>query len=259
MKKSKNVSIWWFLVVAFLFLFFVVNKIVNYLMQHVVLFISGLLFIQDSLMSSVGWGMDIFTALVLLDFILLALSFYTGKKLFLFPHLQTKLLYFLLKPITMVTSPFWIGEKIILSFFTLTNKLVPMFPKNTDEARMPLLLLPRCLQDSECNKKVILDVNNCEKCGKCDLAPLVALKDKYQIEVFVAGGGGEAKRKIIQSHPSVVVAVACVEELILNSSAVLKYPVVAFSNETGDVPCKNTKADVEVIEEYVAKIAHKRV
>lgn len=255
MKKNKDVSIWWFFVAANVLIFYVAQKLFKTLipLTPVIGDIPGEVhnFVLNSLLHMV----DICMFAMGINLLLLVLSYYFGKRLFLFPKLQPKLLYLIIKPIIMVTASFSLGHKIILSFFNFTNKLVLLFPKEEDSNRIPLLLLPRCLQNSECNHKVIANVDNCIKCGKCDLAPLIALKDKYKIEVFVAGGGGEAKKKLLEEHPSIVIAVACVDELILNSTAVLKYPVVAFSNEAGDAPCKNTTADVAVIEEYIAQVA----
>lgn len=255
MKKNRDVSVWWFFVFANVFLFLVFQPLFSrfidlVLQQKYIWALNNILFFD---FYAVGIAM-----ILGLNLLILLISYYTKKRFFLFPKLQPKVLYLILKPILLVTSSFVLGDKILLSFFTLNNRLVSLSPKDKDLNRIPLLLLPRCLQNSECNQKVLADVDQCVRCGKCDLAPLIALKDKYEIEVFVAGGGGEAKKKLLEAHPSVVVAVACLDELMLHLIAILKYPLVAFSNEAGDEPCKNTKTDVEVISEYLDKIAEVR-
>lgn len=258
MKKNKDVSVWWFFVAANALLFLVVYHVIGMLIMLIPSMGDMTAEVHSVIINILSYSNHLTINVLGFNLIMLMFSYYTGKRFFFAPKLQPKLLYLILKPIIMLTSSFALGHKIILSFFTLTNKLVLLFPKEKDLNRIPLLLLPRCLQSSECNHKVIANVDNCVKCGKCDLAPLISLKDKYQIEVFVAGGGGEAKKKLIEEHPSMVIAVACVDELILNSTAVLKYPVVAFSNEVTDVPCKDTKTDVAVIEEYIAQVANER-
>lgn len=258
MKKTKDVSIWWFFIFANIFLFLILNPLFSKIGQ--IIFSSKLLTesMEDVAVDLYGMSVIAFFVLTSIDLLMLLVSYYTKKRFFFFPRLQPKLLYLVLKPILLVTSSFALGDKILLSFFTLNNRLVALFPKEKDLNRIPLLLLPRCLQNSECNQKVLVDVDQCIRCGKCDLAPLIALKDKYEIEVFVAGGGGEAKKKLFEAHPSVVIAVACLDELMLHLIAILKYPLVAFSNEAGDEPCKNTKTDVEVISEYLDKVAEAR-
>lgn len=258
MKKIKDVSLWWFFILANVMITFVIPELFHIIIPQFLVFDFMVLGENEEILVFIINTVRGISFIIGLDLLLLLLSYYSRKRLFPFPRLQVKFLYLLLKPMLMLTSSFAIGKTILLSFFTFTNRLIMFFPRHSDLNRIPLLLLPRCLQNSECDKRVIADVDACIRCGKCDLAPLIALKDEYEIEVFVAGGGGEAKKKLLEAHPSVVVAVACLDELMLNSVAALKYPLVAFSNDAGDAPCKNTKTDVDVIRDYLDKVAEPR-
>ena len=46
--------------------------------------------------------------------------------------------------------------------------------------------MPHCLQNSRCKFRLTYDVDNCKRCGDCDLAGLLHLRDKYGVSLTVA-------------------------------------------------------------------------
>ena len=52
-----------------------------------------------------------------------------------------------------------------------------------------MILLPYCLQNSECKFKITIDINNCRNCGKCKIGALKELAEQYRVKLRVATGG----------------------------------------------------------------------
>ncbi|MBN1504122.1 MAG: DUF116 domain-containing protein, partial [Candidatus Eisenbacteria bacterium] len=52
-----------------------------------------------------------------------------------------------------------------------------------------LLLLPHCLQSSECTRELGEDVRNCGECGGCPMCELKKLVPRYGIQNRIVGGG----------------------------------------------------------------------
>lgn len=106
-----------------------------------------------------------------------------------------------------------------------------------------LLLLPRCLQYSDCPHNVTKDITNCKRCGKCKIKDLVQLSEELNVKAFVATGGRIALSKLKEPWVQGVVAVACGAELkagILSSEK----PVLAIENLRPCGPCTDTDVDM---------------
>ncbi|MDI6775421.1 MAG: DUF116 domain-containing protein [Verrucomicrobiota bacterium] len=116
-------------------------------------------------------------------------------------------------------------------------------------ARVPpanlLLLLSRCLQRSLCRRKVARDPAECERCGGCDVAGLLALRDELKVQCRIADGGREALALTRDQSVRAVVAVACEKELFEGIRGAFPKPVLAILNETPNGPCHDTRVDVE--------------
>jgi hypothetical protein len=112
-----------------------------------------------------------------------------------------------------------------------------------------LVLIPRCLQNSNCEQKVIEDVENCKGCGNCSIADLVKLKEKYSYRLFVATGGSLARKIIKDTKPSLILAVACERELFSGIKEVKHVPIITIPNQRPHGPCKDTKVDLKALEQ----------
>ena len=99
-------------------------------------------------------------------------------------------------------------EQVRSSFIRVNNELT----LNANHCHAPekiLMLMPHCLQNSRCRYRLTYDVNNCKRCGKCSIAGLLALCDKYQVRLVIATGGTIARKIIKESRPKMIIAVAC--------------------------------------------------
>ncbi len=109
-----------------------------------------------------------------------------------------------------------------------------------------LLLLPSCMQSSECQENIVNDINNCKRCGNCKVKNVVELAEELGVVVFVATGGRIALMKVLDSGIKGVVAVACELELKAGIMASPK-PVVAVTNLRPNGPCTNTDVNMDEV------------
>jgi len=117
-----------------------------------------------------------------------------------------------------------------------------------------LLLLPRCLQNNQCCAKIPLSIDECERCGQCDLTEIAALKDQYGIQVLIASGGRQAVEAARHPQIKLIVAVACAKELLLGILSVFPKPVITVYNRQSNGPCVNTRVNATLLEETLKKV-----
>jgi hypothetical protein len=96
-----------------------------------------------------------------------------------------------------------------------------------------LLLVPRCL-------------------AKDMVEGVLRIAGKYQIPVFVATRGQLARRVIKERRPRAVVAVACERDMVSGLHDVAgKVPVLGLTLTLPSGPCKDTRLDLGLLEEWV--------
>jgi len=114
-----------------------------------------------------------------------------------------------------------------------------------------LLLLPNCIQRSQCEQKVTNDIANCKRCGRCKVKALVELGEKHGCKVAMATGGRLALQIAKGDGVDAVVAVACEKELQEGLKAVFPKPAIGIVNVRPHGPCKDTDVDVDEVERTV--------
>lgn len=120
-------------------------------------------------------------------------------------------------------------DRITNSFLKIHNILVRTRPHKTTPDRL-LLLLPRCLS-KETNKM------------------LRELREKYGFLMVTVGGGSEARQKVRELNPKLIVAIACERDLYAGFKEInVHIPVIGFPNKRPEGPCKNTCIDAAEIE-----------
>ncbi len=155
----------------------------------------------------------------------------------------------LLFPIALAIGKFFgiEKEKILKSYISVNNYLVGNKQLSLKTSDI-MILLPHCLQDSECKFKITIDVDNCKNCGKCKISDLRELADRYQVRLRVATGGTLARKWIQENHPKAVIAVACERDLSSGIQDSGGLPVLGVLNCRPNGPCINTDVDVAEIE-----------
>jgi len=125
-------------------------------------------------------------------------------------------------------------DRLVNSFLKLHNMFINSDPRRVAPDKM-LVLMPRCLTRD----------NN---------IALRKMRDRYGFVLGAAGGGGEARRKIRETRPALIIAIACERDLLTGFTDVNPHiPVIGFPNYRPCGPCKNTEVNLEDIEATVKR------
>ncbi len=139
-------------------------------------------------------------------------------------------------------------EKVQQSFVEVNNLLVKAKCGATRITRI-LLLMPHCLQFSDCAIKITSDAYKCKACGKCKIKDLVELSQRYGVHLSVATGGTLARRRVREARPEAIIAVACERDLTSGIQDSYPLPVIGIINERPFGPCFNTSVDIDKVAE----------
>lgn len=141
---------------------------------------------------------------------------------------------------------------LIDRLFTELNKL--RLKRTKVKPAELLLLFSHCLQNSECPNKIVNDLANCQRCGKCLVKDILELGERTGIKVAVASGGAMALEKVKTIQPRAIVAIACDKELRLGIKGVFPKPVVAIPNIWTKGPCKDCLVEMAAVKKAVARL-----
>jgi len=125
-------------------------------------------------------------------------------------------------------------DRLANSFLKLHNLFLDTGPRLVGPERM-LILIPRCLSRD------------------CNIA-LRKMRDLHGFILAVAEGGSEARKKIAEIKPRLIIAIACERDLLTGFIDVNPHiPVIGFPNIRPCGPCKNTEVDLGQIEATVKR------
>ena len=111
-----------------------------------------------------------------------------------------------------------------------------------------LILLPSCLQNSQCERKVTRDVQECRRCGRCKIKDMLELAEKYGVRCAVATGGRLAVELAGDKGVKAVLAIACEKELQAGLAAIFPKPGLGVLNLRPNGPCTDTDVDLAEVE-----------
>jgi hypothetical protein len=131
---------------------------------------------------------------------------------------------------------FWLGrvlsidkDRLAHAFIRTNNALIRLAPQEIAPQRV-LILLPRCLRKEQ-------------------LDQARTLADTRGVEAAVVAGGEQARQRIREKRPRVVIGVACERDLLSGIRDVRhKLSVVGIANTRPDGPCRNTQIDLTELE-----------
>ncbi len=138
-------------------------------------------------------------------------------------------------------------DKIQRSFIEVNNQLLCLCPVKT-RAEKILVLLPHCLQNDGCTIRITHNIENCKRCGRCQIASLLEMTSSRGIPARVVTGGTLARRAVESFRPEIVVAVACERDLSSGVIDTFPLPVFGILNERPQGPCFNTRVDLQKVE-----------
>jgi len=134
-------------------------------------------------------------------------------------------------------------ERVRASFIRVNNEIVLSEGRRYAPEEI-LLLMPHCLQNSQCKHRLTYDVGNCKRCGECPIAGLLELSRSYGITLAIATGGTIARRIVVQNRPQLILAVACERDLAAGIQDTYPLPVYGILNERPYGPCLDTWVDL---------------
>lgn len=129
-------------------------------------------------------------------------------------------------------------------WFVLQNNRLVVAGKHRCAAGELLVLLPHCLQQTGCGRRLTHKLDNCQRCGGCVVGDLLHMGDLLGVGVAVAVGGTIARRMVRDARPHVVIAVACERDLVSGIQDCAPLPVYGVVNSRPCGDCINTTVNV---------------
>lgn len=199
----------------------------------------------------IKWGLGGGLLLVIASILLLEINLFTEIELPFNKKIKKITLYFFF-PLTIFLGKILRipKEQIQRSFLEVNNKLLRANTYHILPQKI-LLLLPHCLQNSQCSIRLTLQGSNCQRCGGCNIKDLWEIVEKYKITLAIATGGEVARKFIQDTKPEAIVAVACAQEMILGIQDTHPLLVLSIINETPNGPCFDTKVDSDKVEDAI--------
>ena len=181
--------------------------------------------------------------------VILVASIIRGKDFFFFKKVRLISIKLLYPLIVFIGNLLKIDtDKIRSSFIEINNSLLQSYKKKFDKNEI-IILIPHCLQNSECEFKITTNINNCKRCGKCKIKNILELCEKYGVYVSIATGGTMARKIVKEKKPRFILAVACERDLASGIQDSYPLPVYGLPNKRPFGPCFNTDVELERIEE----------
>lgn len=142
------------------------------------------------------------------------------------------------------------NDVIKSSYIEVNNKLLQShyFSLKPEDI---LILAPHCLQKWDCPYKITADTNNCRHCGRCDIDKLLTISKKYCVNLAVVPGGTLARKKVKDTKPKAIIAIACERDLTEGIIDTNPLPVMGILNIRPEGPCKNTQVDLAKVKEAI--------
>ncbi|MGE5415353.1 MAG: DUF116 domain-containing protein [Acidobacteriota bacterium] len=162
----------------------------------------------------------------------------------------------LLLPVLMALSGLFKSyrENIMIFYIKLNNAIIKALPRKYSPEDI-LILLPHCLQNSQCPYKVTNFIANCRQCFNCSIGRIKEKADDYQISALeVVTGGTSALNVVRRVKPELVIAVACERDLTAGIAGIKGIPAIGLLNERPYGPCINTRIGMEEFSETLASI-----
>ena len=123
--------------------------------------------------------------------------------------INLKIANLLFNPVIFIASSIGIPKNEMRKIYVKLNNSYIYSNKYNFNSKDIMILIPHCVQKNSCKLKVTNKIENCAKCGLCNVSDLVKLKEKTGINIFIATGGTLARKVIIENKPKAVIAVAC--------------------------------------------------
>lgn len=196
----------------------------------------------------------IFFSVLLLGTSMVVLTSITEKN-FIYADFAIKLYNRVMYPVTIILGRLagLNTQQLRESYVHVNNSFIKAM-KLSFKPNEVLLLLPHCLQISDCKIRISNEITNCQECGKCCIGQIRKLVKKYKVNSAIANGGTLARRIVSKYKPKMIIAVACDRDLVSGIHDVFPIPVYGVMNERPNGPCYNTLVDLDKLERALQEI-----
>lgn len=139
-------------------------------------------------------------------------------------------------------------------FIHINNVMVKYLLQKKTPGRL-LMLLPHCMQNKDCSRRITENIENCLRCGRCKIGEVADLARLFGINVVVAKGGTAARNMVKEYRPEFIFAIACERELVSGIGDIGIIPVMGVVNQRPDGYCTNTTVDVAELKKVLQEMA----
>lgn len=180
--------------------------------------------------------------------LMLVFHIYTGKNLPGIGWIRHVMIRLLLPLMEILARFLGINRTLVRrSFIKINNEFVLANSAVIAPGEL-LLLLPHCIQSSQCPRRLAFSLENCLNCGGCQIGYLRNLAKQNGFQIAVASGGTVARRIVVECKPKRIIAVACERDLISGIQDTYPIPVFGVLNERPCGPCRDTLAPRKQLE-----------
>jgi uncharacterized protein len=199
------------------------------------------------------YGFVVLAAVLLVLWVSAGLVLYivTGRDLLFFRRVRGVTVRLFLPLMTLVGRALGLSKDLVRSSFIRVNNELVLAGARSYAPNEILLLMPHCLQNSDCAIKLTYDVTKCARCGKCPIDGLVGLSKRYGIELAIATGGTIARSIVVRKRPRLILAVACERDLASGIQDSHPLPVFGVLNLRPFGPCINTQVPLDDLESAI--------
>ena len=167
----------------------------------------------------------------------------------------TKLYDELLAASPMAVERFCLGcERKLLEekalFIWFNNRLVERH-FSEQKPRSGLVLLPFCLQHTSCPHRIVWDLENCERCGRCAIGPTLELAARAGRPVKVAVRGVFGPEFVRQIKPDLTIAVACEDELFKGIVRAAGFRCYGIIGKQPEGYCRDTTVSTDALADAI--------
>lgn len=145
------------------------------------------------------------------------------------------------------------GKKLNNVIIGLNNLLRGRSRKAVAPSRI-IVLFSHCIQNSECRQKIVNELSECKRCGRCRVKDILEICERYGVKCAAASGSEMALEKVSSASVDAVVAVACERELAGGIRALFPKKVIAIPNTRPHGPCKDCGVDIRMIDDCLKRV-----
>jgi len=117
-----------------------------------------------------------------------------------------------------------------------------------------LLIMPRCMKQTDCRCDVRSSLAECRTCDRCQLGDLARLCNRYGLRALVAFRSHIAFEIARREQPDLIIATACHDRLIKALRSVPEIPALLAPLTAMQRPCINATCDLEWFELQLQRV-----